>query len=155
MAGYTSKFREEVVRSSKNAYKIWMDQSKDGHFLYRNRDEMAKAKKQKNRGSNTWWLKPNCKENEKQYTSILFVPPTPNGELANLLKKREMELNLNSKMNIRIIEKGGIKMKNLVVNKNPFEPKKCTISNCPFCNNGKTLKICESNRMHCSTHNFG
>ena len=58
-------------------------------------------------------------------------------------------------MNIRIIEKGGIKMKNLVVDKNPFEPKKCSISNCPFCNNGKTLKICESNRMHCSTHNFG
>ena len=155
MAGYTSKFREEVVRSSKNAYKIWLDQSKNGHFLYRNRDEMTKAKKLKNRETNTWWLKPNCKESEKQYTSVLFVPPTPNGELANLLKKRERELNLNSKMNIRIIEKGGIKMKNLVVDKNPFEPKKCSISNCPFCNNGKTLKICESNRMHCSTHNFG
>ena len=123
MAGYTSKFREEVVRSSKNAYKIWLDQSKNGHFLYRNRDEMTKAKKLKNRETNTWWLKPNCKESEKQYTSVLFVPPTPNGELANLLKKRERELNLNSKMNIRIIEKGGIEMRNLVVNKNPFEPK--------------------------------
>ena len=116
---------------------------------------MVKAKRQKNRDRNTWWLKPNCKENEKQYTSILFVPPTPQGELARMLKKREMELNLNSRMNIKIIEKGGTKMKNLIVNKNPFEPKKCSISNCPFCNDGKILKICDSNKMHCSTHNFG
>ena len=72
-----------------------------------------------------------------------------------LKTKREMELNVNSNMNIRIMEKGGIKVKSLLVDKYPFKPQKCLISNCPFCNEGKVLKICESNKMHCSTHNFG
>ena len=155
MAGYNSRFRGEIVKSTKNAYKIWLGQKKNGQFLYRNREEMVKAKKLKNRDSHTWWQKSNCKENEKQFTSILFVPPTPKGELAKMLKKREMELNLNSNMNIKIIEKGGIKVKSLLVDKNPFKTSKCLISNCPFCNEDKILKICDSNKMSCSTHNFG
>ena len=66
-----------------------------------------------------------------------------------------MELNLNSNMNIKIIEKGGIKVKSLLVDKNPFKTSKCLISNCPFCDEDKILKICDSKKMSCSTHNFG
>ena len=79
VAGYSTKFRGEIVKSAKNAYKIWVGQNKNGQFLYRNRVEMVKAKKLKNRGSHTWWQKSNCKQNEKQFTSILFVPPPPMG----------------------------------------------------------------------------
>ena len=78
-----------------------MGQNKNGQFLYRNREEMVKAKKLKNKDSHKWWLKSECTKNEKQFTSILFVPPTPKGELAKMLKKREMELNLISNIGKR------------------------------------------------------
>ena len=45
---------------------------------------------------------------KKTFTSILFVSPTPNGELASLMKKRERILNENSNMNIKIVEKSGV-----------------------------------------------
>jgi ribosome maturation protein Sdo1 len=44
------------------------------------------------------------------YKSVLFVPPTPKGELAKQLKQREAELNKNSKEIIKIVETRGLKM---------------------------------------------
>ena len=59
------------------------------------------------------------------YKSVLFVPPTPNGELAKQLKEREEELNKNSSERIKIIEKSGIKIEEMLVKKDPFPIKKC------------------------------
>ena len=83
----------------------------------------------------------------------MFVPPTPGGELAKKLKKRETELNLGKDMNIRFIEKPGIKMKNLVVKKDPFPPMKCSEKKCPFCNKSSQITTIENQR--CSAHNVG
>ena len=85
----------------------------------------------------------------------MFVPPTPGGVLAKMLKKRELELNQKSEMNIRIVERGGTKMKNILVQKNPFPPEKCQINFCPFCNEDKNIEICTKNKFHCSSHNVG
>ena len=45
------------------------------------------------------------KKSEIVYKSVLFVPPTPNGELAKQLKEREEELNKNSSERIKILKK--------------------------------------------------
>ena len=94
----------------------------------------------KKKNKEHWWQ--SHSEGKKPFTSILFVPPTPRGELAKMLKKREVELNKNSDMNIRIVERGGPKMKHILVKKNPFPPKKCDINFCPFCNEDKNIEIC-------------
>ena len=54
----------------------------------------------------------------------MFVPPTPDGALAKELKKRE-ELNRGSENRIQIVEKGGIKVENILNKKDPFEKEKC------------------------------
>ena len=72
-----------------------------------------------------------------------------------MLKKREIELNKNSEMNIRIVERGGTKMKNILVQKNPFPPQKCKINFCPFCNEDQNIEISPENKFHCSSHNVG
>ena len=84
----------------------------------------------------------------------MFVPPTPNGELAKMLKKRERELNCESEMNIKFIEKGGIKVKNLLVKKDPFPTQKCGVSNCPFCNK-LNPQILIDGKQKCTAHNVG
>ena len=67
--------------------------------MYRTRDEMVEAKLKKNRSSSDWWKAPDTIS--KQFTSVLFVPPTPGGELAKRLKKHETELNSGNKMNVQ------------------------------------------------------
>ena len=108
-------------------------------------------KAKKNRTSSNWW-RATSNANE-EFTAVMFVPPTPGGELVKKLKKRETELNFGNRMNIRFIEKPGIKMKNLVVKKDPFPKVKCAEKNCPFCNQTPQIKTNEKQR--CSTHNVG
>jgi len=62
------------------------------------------------------------------------VPPTPNGGLAKALRKREQELNENNTKRIRIIEKGGLKMKYMLSNPEPVHKRKCEILRCHFVN---------------------
>ena len=133
ISGYTQKFRTECLLSAKNAYKILVfNHETEGKPLFRTRKEMLEAKSLRNRTSLNWWQKPI--NTGKPYTAVIFVPPTPGGELAKLLKKRESEINSGNEMNIRFIEKAGIKMKNILVRKDPFKATKCGVPNCPFCN---------------------
>ena len=152
ISGYSHKFRIECLLSAKNAFKVLTErQISDGSPMYRTRDEMVEAKLKKNRSSSDWWKAPDTIS--KQFTSVLFVPPTPGGELAKRLKKRETELNFGNKMNIKIIEKGGIKIKNILVKKDPFPALKCNEKNCPFCNESPQIETLE--KQKCSAHNVG
>ena len=88
------------------------------------------------------------------YTSVLFVPPTPQGELIKELKDREGEMNKNGKERIKFIEKSGIKMEEMLVVKDPFLVEKCT---------GKDLEafmVCQSTgeekmKISCRKNNVG
>ena len=119
--------------------------------LYRSRSEMIEDKKKKGDIKYNWWTKTKyC----KPYTSILFVPPTPHGVLANMMRKREQFLNENSKMHIKIVEKGGIKFKNFIVKADPFQKSKCE-TKCPFCQAQPQLKVKENSIGLCTTPNVG
>ena len=151
-SGYNQKFRSECLLSAKNAFKILIRRhEQDGTPIFRNRNEMVEFKAEKNRTPSNWWKA--STNTKKEFTAVMFVPPTPGGELVKKLKKRETELNLGNSMNIRFIEKPGIKMKNLVVKKDPFPKVKCAEKNCPFCN--RTLQIKTKENQRCSTHNVG
>ena len=118
-SGYNQKFRSECFLSAKNAFEILLRRhEQDGTPFFRNRKEMMDFKAKKNRTPSNWW-RATSNANE-EFTAVMFVPPTPGGELVKKLKKRETELNFGNRMNIRFIEKPGIKMKNLVVKKDPF-----------------------------------
>ena len=51
------------------------------------------------------------------------MTPTPGGVLAKQLRKREEELNRYSKDRIKIEEKGGMKMKDILTSKNQSAPR--------------------------------
>ena len=105
-----------------------------------NRKELDERKKLKKNAPQDWWKKqPNS---AKSPTAILFVPPTPHGKLAKALRQREAELNSNSKMSIRIIEKGGVKVKSLLTKADPFpNNEKCDVKFCPFCDPFPQLQV--------------
>ena len=77
------------------------------------------------------WYKNNA--TEVDYKSVLFVPVTKDGILVKEIRKCEEELNRNSKERIKVMESGGVKLKNLLVNKNPFKNTKCDEKKCLIC----------------------
>ena len=73
------------------------------------------------------------KKSEINYTSVLMVPITKNGELVKEVKKREQEINKFSDERIKVMEEGGIKIKDILVKKNPFPSKSCEMKKCLIC----------------------
>ena len=53
----------------------------------------------------------------------MFVPPTPGGVLIKELKKREKDLNENNVKRIKMVEKSGTKMGQILTTKNPLKKK--------------------------------
>ena len=123
-SGYDKKFRKEILDSVLKAHKKMVEDDEKGiKPLYRSRHwnaeerKMLKSKKIKN-----WW---NTANSKIQYKSVLFVTPTPGGILMKDVQRREAELNKNDKERVKIVEKGGLKMKNMLCAKNPFKKEKC------------------------------
>jgi hypothetical protein len=149
-SGYSKKWRIQILDSALKAFDKMVDQDQKGiKPLYRNRcwnlenRVLEKNNKVKN------WYKGNNKS-EVEYKSILFVPPTPGGGLLRELKNREQELNKTNEYRIKIVEKGGRKVEDIMVNKNPFKAEKCTEKWCPLCS-GKYGDL----KVACNTANTG
>ena len=81
----------------------------------------------------------------------MFVPVTIGGVLVKELQKREEEINKFSKERIKIIEDGGVKLKDLLVCKNPFPIPKCKKKKCVICES----EVKENLKIPCNTNNAG
>ena len=92
----------------------------------------------------------NGKNQKIEYKSVLFVPPTPGGLLAKELRNREEEINHRNKERIKIVEKSGENLENILCKKNPFKTESCTEFFCPICKNGNG-----EIKMACNTNNVG
>ena len=91
--------------------------------MYRNRVLNAEERQAvKSKKKSNWW---NTVKSKIQYKTVLFVTPTPGGQLMKELQKREEELNKNYQDRIKIVEKGGLKIKNILCAKNPFKKSRC------------------------------
>ena len=154
-SGYNQKYRMEIVNSAMKAFKSMLEDNEIGKKpLYRsrnwNREERAISKEHKKQN---WW-KNNPKSNFK---SVLFVPPTPGGVLAKEMQKREGELNKFSNERIKIVEGGGIQVRNILTTKNPFQDdEKCSQKLCPLCQKSDHMEDnSEERRVPCNSNNIG
>ena len=87
--------------------------------LYRDRNWNAEERIQAKKNKQSNWYK-NGETSKIKYKSLMFVPPTPGSVLLKDLTKREQELNGENKNRIKFVEKGGVKIKDILVKKNPF-----------------------------------
>jgi hypothetical protein len=86
----------------------------------------------------------------------LFVTPTPGGVLAKEIRKREEELNKYNTERIKIEEKGGLKIKDILSSKNPFEKSKCKKKTCPLCKEGEYVDVqTDEIKIPCNSNNVG
>ena len=154
-SGYTTKFRREVLDSAQKAFAKMVDDDKAGvKPLYRSKDwtfdERQKAKMLK---IQNWW---NLEKAQIQYSSVLFVTPTPGGVLASDVRKREAEINKNSQERVKVVEKGGLKIKDILCTKNPFQKSNCSQKSCPLCANSEYVVVAPGDgRYPCNSNNVG
>ena len=154
-SGYNQKFRTEVLDSSIKAFQRMVEEDKSGiKPLFRPREwNFEERQKSKNEKKRNWWNNENA---QIQYTSVLFVTPTPGGVLAKEVRTREAEINRNSKERVKIEEKGGLKIKDILVSKNPFKKSKCVQKTCPLCKQSDIIVIdSEDVKIPCNTNNVG
>ena len=154
-SGYHTKFRMQILDSGMKAYQKMVEDDKNGvKPMYRSRDwNVEERQKKKSDKKLSWW---NSERAKIQYTRVLFVTPTPGGTLAKELRKREEELNKNCKERIKIEEKGGLKIKDILGSKNPFPKSQCIQKTCPLCTESEYVEVDTGKiKIECNTNNVG
>ena len=113
-SGYSKKYRMEILRSALLAFDKMLEDNKNNvKPLFRKRSWNKEEREAMKVNKKVNWYKNAAKG--ITYRSVLFVPPTPGGVLAKELRKIEVELNKCNEERIKIVEKGGIKVGNIVL----------------------------------------
>ena len=121
---YNAIYRKQILDSAFNAYEKMVEADKSGAKpMYRDRDWNLLARKEEKKIKKLNWYK-NGEKDGKEYKSVLFVPATKGSSLAKELKKREEELNKYNKHRIKIVEDGGLKLKDVLIQKNSISSRK-------------------------------
>ena len=66
-------------------------------------------------------------------TTVLFIPRTKGGELARRLRERELEIGKMSHQRVKIVERNGEKIENILTKTDPFGDEKCGRETCLMC----------------------
>ena len=149
-SGYSQKYRTEILDSALAAFEKMIEDDKAGIkplFRDRNWNKAERDKLKKERRVN--WYK--SIPGNVEYKSVLFVPVTKGGKLAKEIRKREEEVNKNSEERIKIVEGGGIKMKDILVTKNPFPNTACEMKKCVLCKGDVPNQV----KIPCNSNNVG
>ena len=123
-SGHTKTTRYDVYLSAKKAYEHQVRNDQTGEEpLYRPKTWRKTERKKEKREKKHNWYKANGTE------SVIFVPCTPDERL----KKAFEEQIRVSPFNIKVIEKSGRKLKDVLHKKNPFKASKCERPDCFIC----------------------
>ena len=157
-SGYTALYRKQILSSALNAFEKMVNDDQSGTKpLYRDKNWNKESRKEQKEGKHINWYKNGGTEKtgsgtkSLEYKSVLFVPVTKGGKLAKELKKREEELNRFKKERIKIVEDGGVQLKNFLVQKDPFPTSKCEKKKCLICCSEKS----ENLKFACNSNNVG
>ena len=128
-SGYNKRFRAEVVTSALNAYRIIQQKDKDGiQPMYRHKEWNKKEREENKKGKKLDWFK------KKGEETVIFIPATPRSEL----KKQLEEEVKKSKVKVKIVERAGKTLKNILQRSDPFKKKQCDKKEtCMVCSSGR------------------
>ena len=124
-SGYPATFRNQVIHSALAAYCCRLRQDEDGtRPLYRPRGWQRERRDTEKLGKLTSWFK-----GDKKEQSVLFVTATPSSTLATNISKRLKE----AEIPIKVAEKSGNKICQLLVQTNPHKAQECCREDCLVC----------------------
>ena len=124
-SGYPSNFRNQVIHSALAAYCCRIRQDQEGlRPLYRPKEWQRESRDTEKLGKLSNWFKG---DNDEQ--SVIFVTATPSSLLANNISKRLKA----AKIPVKVAEKSGNKICQLLVKTNPHQVQECVRQDCLVC----------------------
>ena len=130
-SGYDQAFRTLVTVSALKAYKEIQRKDKEGiEPMYRKKEWNRETRDIKKREKQEKWYKTKGEE------SVIFIPATPKSELKNRVEQTVKE----RKLNIRVVEKGGTPIKNIL--KRSKQKDINNVCNCLVCTSGGKPGAC-------------
>lgn len=126
-SGYDKEFRFDIYNAANKAHQKLVNESNQRiRPMHRpkswRRRERRLEKEEKKR---TWYRKGGAE-------SVIFVPCTPNEQL----KKKFEQAIRNSSFRIKVVEKSGTKIKDILHRKDPFKKEQCERDDCFVCRSG-------------------
>jgi hypothetical protein len=139
-AGYPTKFRDRILdmvvgKYQKEMEKHWMWEEGNhdqGSPCYRTGEERESQKEEKKgdlQSKEGWYRKGG-------YTSILWIPATPEGELMENIKEELAKSKGPAETKIKLVQRGGVSTASSLVKSNPFVRKNCGRRECVNCRQG-------------------
>ena len=126
-SGYNRRFRSQVVHGSLAAYQCRLRQADEGSRpLFRPREYRREEREEAKLLKEGSWFK---KGSEQEAKAVIFVTATPASELARSITRRLRE----AKVPVRVAEKSGPKISQLLVKTDPFHQDVCDRANCLVC----------------------
>ena len=138
-SGYNKEFRYDIYNSAKKAHQKMIEDAANGiRPVHRPRNWKREERKQEKENKRRSWFKAGGAE------SVLFVPCTPNEEL-----KKEYEKEIKkSGFGIKVIEKSGTKIRDILHKKDPFKKGQCEREDCFVCqSDGKGKQNCNKGNI--------
>ena len=162
-SGYSFSLAKNIVLSGLKGWMTRRkNREKNGQEFYRTAQKSAYTREKKKLLSKENWYK-NCPEKEEEreesprkyfksnnqtripkkrgdkklkrtsVKSVMFVPFTKNGELARQLRENEESLFNLTGTRIKIVERAGVKLQDLLTTSNPWKGADCGRQNCILC----------------------
>jgi hypothetical protein len=130
-AGYPEKYRKHTLERSLRIYdKMIKDDLEGIRPIYRPKDwNIGERRKSKRKKQHSW-------ATMGGHVAPIFVPPTPNSELANSLKEIA-EKEAEKGVWFKIVEMGGRSVQSVLERSNPTATIGCTAADCLPCRSGK------------------
>ena len=159
-SGYNKKQRREIIESGLKGYETKLEKAaKSGNPLHRSaQSTMASRHKKKILSKTTWFKNKKEEDNEREagnrrpgskskkrlekpegqgeVATVLFVERTWHGELARRLRQAETDLYNLTGDKIKIVERTGTTLKDLLHNTNPWAGQNCGRKGCMICLRG-------------------
>ena len=154
-SGYDEKQIRNIVESGLKGYQSKLERSiVEGRDLHRDDKSTAGSRFKKKLLAKSNWFKKGTKKDQGNKVhngtckppgqrerkrknippaTVFFVPRTPNGELATLLREAEQDIAKLTGDRIKIVEKSGKMMKSSLQNSNPWSGENCGRNECLVC----------------------
>ena len=174
-SGYTRKQAREAVTCGLVGFRNKVEKRKTmGEDFYRSAASTLKSRVKKKLTAKTSWYKKrktgeenkigrgkqkHGKEGEKKKQcegkttakAVIYVPYTHGSKLAKLMREAEAKLEDLTGYRLKVVERGGTKLENILHKSNLWEGKDCQRKNCLLCDT--KLKTGKNTRQSCSKRN--
>ena len=167
LSGYSAEQSRDIVKAGLTGYENLLERSKkekknlhrsaeEGQEERRKKKVLAKGnwfkKKGKRVGEKESFLtkkkrKEKIKRDEPETVTVMFVPQTPGGELRKRLQREEDKIAKMTKERIKIVERSGTTIKQILHKSNPWASGHCNRVDCLMCANGDGKQNCREKNI--------